>query len=159
MTNTGNPGGEVDAREFLAMVIEPNVRELTGDPTSVQRAWNAVVSLLQFADYLAIDKGTEPHRETANLTAAWPRFGEIYDIGNALKHVNRRSGIRAGLSARYIQTGSGAAFDDGSYFSDGTSFSDAATVLRIEFQGELIDLVHLCEECVVFLRAHSPPAP
>ena len=149
----------MDAREFLARVIEPNVTELTHDPTSVQRAWNAVVSLLQFADYVAIDKGSKPDREAADLIETWPRFAQVRDIGNALKHAERGSGPRTGLSARHVKTGSGAAFSDGSYYSDGSSHSDAETVLRIEFNGEFVDLVHLCEECVVFLRAHSPPAP
>ncbi|WP_271588792.1 hypothetical protein [Bradyrhizobium sp. CCBAU 53415] len=80
----------------------------------------------------------------------------LADIANASKHFVLDRGRRTGLSADHFEIGKGAAFSDGSYFCDGTSFSDIPDVVRVQFRGELIDVLHLCREALAFFRTKVP---
>lgn len=142
-------------KEYLNDICKPNVDDVIRDPTSVRRAWVAVVSLLHFADYLAAHRGRIIADVRAELCSGFPNFQLIEDIGNASKHFKRERGRRKGLSATHIGIGPGAAFSDGTYFSDGTSFADADDVVRVEFRREIIDVVHLCRECLTFLMTKA----
>jgi len=141
--------------EFLEQVCSPNVDEFIAEPTSLRRAWSAVIALFHFEDYLAEARGLgklrKPLRE--EIDREFYNFPAVRDIANASKHfVLRNPGSRRGLSIVDVKIGSAAAFDDGSYFSDGTSFAEHDDVVRLEFRGELIDVVHLCKSCLSYLR-------
>lgn len=128
------------------------MKDLMAEPTSLRRAWAAVVALFHFSDYLAAGRATELELVRAEFYREFPRFKQVRDIANANKHFELGKGAGKGLSARHSQVGPGAAFSDGSYYSDGTSHSDASDVVRVDFRGELVDVVHLCNECLAYLR-------
>ncbi len=86
------------------------------------------------------------------MALLFPAVHSLADIANASKHFKLDRGRRTGLSADHFRIGTGAAFTDGSYFSDGTSFSDMPDIVRVEFQGSQIDVLHLCGEAIAFLR-------
>jgi hypothetical protein len=75
-------------------------------------------------------------------------------LANTAKHfrLDHKRHERIGLSTDDFKVGRGAAFSDGSYYSDGASHSDAIRVIRIEFQGEQIDVLHLCRAAIAFLE-------
>lgn len=147
-------------RQFLAEVCAPSVCELNGEPTSVRRAWLAVVSLFHLSDYLAADCGEALGRVRQRIYDDFPNFRLVRDIANASKHFEVDRGPFSGLSAHHVTTGHGAAFSDGSYYSDGTSHSDAPIVVRVEFNGHIVDIPHLCSECLNYFQRkleESPP--
>lgn len=88
----------------------------------------------------------------AEFYREFPKFKQIRDIANASKHFELDKGTGKGLSARHSEVGPGAAFSDGSYYSDGTSHSDANDVVRVDYRGRLVDVVHLSRECLAYLR-------
>jgi hypothetical protein len=150
-------------REYLDEICEPFVKDFIGSPTSVRHAWAATIALFHFEDYLASAMGlvVKKDREElrAQLEADFPDFSIIRDIANANKHFALNRGRRTGLSTHHIKVGASAAFSDGTYFSDGTSFAEHEDVVRIEFQGEIVDLMHLCERCLVYLRSNISDFP
>ena len=138
-------------KQFLEEICAPTVAELENDPASTRRAWVAVVALFHFCDYLAAARAVRLDGVRAEVLREFPRFAWIEEIANAYKHFERNRG-RTGLSVTHTNVGKRAAFSDGSFFSDGTSFSDANDVVRMEFGGELVDVVHLCVACLAYLR-------
>jgi hypothetical protein len=145
----------VTPRQFLDEICEPGVKELMSEPASLRRAWGAIIALFHFSDYLAASRGTELESVRAEFYREFPTFRQVRDIANASKHFELDKGGRKGMSARHSGVGPGAAFSDGSYYSDGTSHSDARDVVRIDFQGELVDVVHLCGQCLAYLRTKA----
>lgn len=145
-------GKPMTPRRFLDEICEPCIDELNADPTSSRRAWIAVITLLHFCDYEAA--GVTPALATIreDIRRQFPRFQLVEDLGNANKHFLRSRGPRTGLSAQHSAVGPGAAFSNGTYYSDGTSHSDARNVVRVEFGGEVIDIVQLCNECLRYLK-------
>lgn len=140
-------------QQYLEEICEPSVRELLAEPTSVRRAWAAVTALFHFADYFAKHRVRDLAVIRSELLSEFPDFARIQDIANASKHFELNRGSRKGLSARHAAVSRGAAFSDGSYYSDGSTHSDAPDVVRVDFQGEQIDVVNLCRRCLGYLSA------
>jgi hypothetical protein len=146
-------------RIFLDLICRPHVEAFAADPTSSHKEWAAVVALGQFVDYLAAGRGAISRQEVQatrrGLEAAIPQLGLISDVANVNKHVrlDGQKRRRAGLSIHHIGEGKAAAFSDGSFFSDGSSFAEHRDVIRTDFQGEHLDLVHLCTSCLAVLDA------
>src|SRR5882672_9290758 len=144
--------------EYLTQICEPCIIDFVDNPTSLRRAWVATIALLHFEDYLAHHRHADvTHADVLNVRAelirGFPPYDAIQDIGNANKHfVRRHASSRKGLSVQNYRTGPAAAFDDGTYFDDGTSFSDSPDVVRIEFKGEIIDALELCQSCLKYLK-------
>lgn len=111
----------------------------------------AAVALYHFLDCLAVSRNEKLLIIEDQLKIAFPRFQALANIANAAKHFElRRGGLpRRGLAAQHFLIGRGAAFTDGTYFSDGTTFSDAPDVIRIEFRGEIIDVLGLCQAAIL----------
>jgi len=140
-------------RQFLDEIAEPNVKELSTNPTSIRHAWIALASLHHFEDYFAVARGVSIEDARKELERADPNNVELLrHVANSFKHAELDKGRFKGLSVRDVRIGSGAAFSDGSYYSDGTSHSDAPDVVRIEHGGKLIDVPHLCETCLTVFR-------
>ncbi|MCX7364080.1 MAG: hypothetical protein NTV97_19860 [Alphaproteobacteria bacterium] len=138
---------------FLADICEPSVSDLEREPSSLRRAWVAVTALLHFADFLAAERGLSVAAIRIEFYSTYPKFKLVKDIAIASKHfVVTHDGERKGLSVENTKVGASAAFSDGSYFSDGTSFADHRDVVRVEYNAEIIDLVHLCKECLAYLK-------
>jgi hypothetical protein len=138
--------------QFLFEVCEPNYEEFVREPTSFRRAWAAATSLFHVVDCIAVHRGQTVSDVRLELLEQFPALSALADIANAGKHFQLDRGERTGLSADHFRIGSGAAFTDGSYFSDGSSFSDIPDVIRIEYQGSQIDVLHLCGEAIAFFR-------
>ena len=133
---------------YLAEICRPNVTEFTLDPTSVRRAWIAAASLHHFADCVAVHRGGDLAVVRAEIAQRFPQFPALSDVANVTKHFELTRGSRPGLRATDFEVGRGAAFSDGSYYSDGSSHSDARKVVRLQFEGRIIDVHHLCEEAL-----------
>src|SRR6266478_2369805 len=131
-------------REYLEGVCEPNFEDFVREPTSIRKAWASATSLFHFIDCLAIHRGQDPAKIKGEMALQFPALSVLADVANASKHFELNRGVRTGLSANHFRVGTGAAFTDGSYLSDGTSFSDIPDVIRVEFQGSQIDVLHLC---------------
>jgi hypothetical protein len=145
----------VTPRQFLSGICKPNVDDLVAEATSVRQAWNAVVSLLHFADFLAAARAVNLPSIRSEFHTDYPKFKLIEDIANANKHFVLDRGSRKGLSATDMAVGPAAPFTDGTYFDDDTSFTDDPDVVRVEFNGEIIDVVHLCTECLTYLETKA----
>jgi hypothetical protein len=139
-------------REYLDDVCEPNFEDFVREPTSVRKAWASATSLFHFIDCLAIHRGQDVAKIKGEIALQFPTLHALADIANASKHFELNRGERTGLSADHFRVGSGAAFTDGSYFGDGSSFSESPDVIRVEFQGNQIDVLHLCREAITFLK-------
>ena len=139
-------------REYLELVCIPNLDDFIQHPTSFRHAWAATVSLFHFRDYLAADRLEPVGAIASEIERDFPPFKAVADIANASKHFTLDRGTRLGLSATNLKIGRGAAFSDGSYYSDGTSHSDAPDVVRVEFNGEYIDVLHLCRSYLTVLK-------
>lgn len=125
------------------------------EPTSLRRAWVATIALFHFADYVAAARSTSLTSVRSEFYREFPKFKHVRDLANASKHFELDQGIRKGLSSRHSEIGPEAAFSDGSYYSDGTSHSDAGNVVRVKFRGELVDVPHLCRECLSYLQTKT----
>jgi hypothetical protein len=143
-------------REYLKQVCRPILEDFENDPTSIRRAWASATSLLHLVDCLAANSGQKVDQLRPELAVDFPRLPALADVANASKHFVLNRGRRAGLSVDYFEVGSSAAFSDGSYFSDGTSFSDVPDVVRVQFGGELIDVLHLCREAIAYFETKVP---
>lgn len=143
-------------KEYLRDICEPCVAEFAADPTSIRRAWVAVIALLHFEDYLARYRKSKIRPIRDELIRGFGHFQVIEDIGNASKHFEREaSSPRRGLSVRDYRIGKAAAFSDGSYWSDGSSWAESPDVVRIEFNGEIVDVLHLCQACLKYLESKT----
>lgn len=145
-------------KAYLDLICRPHVEALASDPTSPHKAWAAVVSLGQFADYLATHRGISKAAARKDIQSAFLQYDLVSDAGNASKHFeldDPKRTTRLGFSIGHFKVGRSAAFSDGSYFSDGTSFSEHPDVLRVEFQAEQTDLVHLCSACLTVLETKA----
>jgi hypothetical protein len=140
-------------REYLDAVCRPNLDEFVCEPTSIRKAWSAAASLFHFADCLAVYRRQRVVVVRKELSSQLLSFSALADIANAGKHFQLNRGSRAGLSADHFHIASGAAFSDGTYYSDGASHSDAPDVVRLEFQGNQLDVLHLCQEALKFLES------
>jgi hypothetical protein len=140
-------------QEFLDLICRPNVLAFEGEPTSISKAWSAVVALGQFADCYAKDRGITVLTARADIEKEFRRFGLLTDVSVANKHfeVKRKQSGRMGLSIKHQGIGKGAAYSDGTYHSDGTSFAEHPDVVRIDFGSEHVDLLHLCVSCLAAL--------
>lgn len=139
-------------RQFFEEICEPSVKDLINEP-SRRRAWVAIIALFHFSDYLAASRATTLKSVKAEFYSEFPRFELVRDIANASKHFKlNREGSRKGLSVKHTTIGTGAAFSDETNYSDGTSHIDDADVVRVEFRGELIDVIGICKECLEYLR-------
>jgi hypothetical protein len=143
--------------QYLDDVCEPNFEDFAREPTSIRKAWASASSLFHFVDCLAIHQGKDVATVRAAMALQFPAISALADIANATKHFELRRGIRTGLSADNFRIGRGAAFSDGSYFSDGSTFSDSPDVIRVEFNGSQIDVLHLCREAITYLRSQVSP--
>lgn len=143
-------------REYLNQVCQPNLEDFAADPTSIRRAWASATSLLHLVDCLATNSGREVAKLRSEMIAEFPMVAALADVANASKHFVLDRGRRTGLSADHFEIGKASAFSDGSYFSDGTSFSDMPDVVRVQFRGELIDVLHLCREAIAYFGAKVP---
>jgi hypothetical protein len=141
--------------EYLDQICRPSLTEFVREPTSVRRAWASAAALFHFADCLAVHRGQSIGLIRTELDSEFLDFPALADIANASKHFLLDRGSRVGLSAVHFRVGRGAAFSDGSYYSDGSSHSDAPDVIRVEFQGKQIDVLHLCEEALTFLESKA----
>lgn len=140
------------AAEYLTTICQPNVVEFRNQPTSILRAWNALVSLRHVADYIANDRGATLKAVYDELEAECPAYGRLRDIADASKHfVMDQRHRRRGLSVSNLRVGAGVAFSDGSYWSDGASFKGIPDVVRTEFGSEYIDLQHTATEVLSYL--------
>jgi hypothetical protein len=139
--------------EYITIVCEPEVAALVDDPTSVRRAMVAAIVLFHVCDHLGEGDEQKTKATKANIGLAFPQFQGVADIANASKHAVRSSGARKGLSVGDMRVGRAAAFSDGSYYSDGSTHSDAPDVIRVEFNGEQIDVVHLCKRFLAHIQA------
>src|SRR5689334_2575144 len=87
----------MDAKEYLTVVVEENLREYLSHPNDKRRAWNVVVSANSVADYFLVrgSPGTlEPNelgRLKRELFTKEPALDRLNKIGNAFKHVVARS--------------------------------------------------------------------
>ena len=59
-------------RQFLDEIAEPNVKELSANPTSVRHAWIALASLHHFEDYFAVARGLSVEDARSELEKADP---------------------------------------------------------------------------------------
>jgi hypothetical protein len=139
-------------KDYFNTICQPTYEKFIADPTSTLHAWTAVAALFHLRDWLAKDHGVSPSVMQTNLEGGCPQFRAIADIANASKHFELDRGRRKGLSANDFAVGRGAAFSDGSYYSDGSSHSDAPDVLRMEFNGERIDILNLCKQAHGYLK-------
>jgi hypothetical protein len=145
-------------REYLEAICIPSVEEFFREPTALRRAWTAVVALIHFEDYLAAHRGLTEHNKIQlrrELDQGCPPLRFLRDVGNANKHHRLTRGDHLGLSFDHIQVGKSAAFSDGSYFDDGSSFAEHDDVVRVEFEDKIIDLRHLCEECLSYFQTKA----
>ncbi|MDP3552634.1 hypothetical protein [Methylocystis sp.] len=146
----------MNAEKYLEEICRPNFKEFSDDPTSLRRAWSATAALYHFVDYLADQHGMNVSLVKKKIMVVFPRLGALRDVTNAFKHceVELGSSSRLGLRAEHSLIGKGAAFSDGTYFSDGTSFAEVPEVIRVEFNGEFIDLLWLCREVLDLWDKH-----
>ena len=146
----------MDLKTYLTDICHPSVSEFKSSPTSYYRAWVATIALFHFCDWYSKAHNVKLEDVKSKFISDFPHFKAIEDIANANKHFELdRKGNRKGLSAEHFPIGRGAAFSDGSYFSDGSTFSDAPNVIRMEFQGERIDVLHLCKQTLTYLEGKA----
>ena len=146
-------------KQYVDEICRPNVQEFVREPTSVRRAWAACVSLYHFVDYAAADQRMTVKSLSDKFAKGFSDFKKLEAVANASKHFQiDRNGPRKGLSSANFKTGKGAAFSDGTYFSDGTTFTDACDVIRVEFDGEVIDIVSLCRRGLAFIETQMAMA-
>jgi hypothetical protein len=146
-------GHPMTPREYFIDICRPTLEEFRAEPTSLRRAWTAASSLYHLQDWVAQFRGVEVSIVRREFQDGFPEFQALADISNASKHFKLdRDGPRKDLSATDFRVGSGAAFSDDSYFSDGSSFSDMPDVVRVEFAGQLIDVLHLCGQAATYLE-------
>jgi hypothetical protein len=144
----------MDLNGYFSEVCVPAVQEFQDAPCSFFRAWTASVALFHFKDWYLVHLGlTEDPFES--FKAECREFGILREIANANKHfiITRNPTSMKGLTADAAVVDSGCAFSDGSYFSDGSSFSDSAATIVVDFSGNKIDVLHLCNTVFVFLES------
>jgi hypothetical protein len=139
-------------QQYIEQVCQPNFEEFAREPTSIRRAWSAATALFHFIDCLAVQRRQKASTIRNEVQADFPQLQALADIANSSKHFELDRGSRKGLSVENFKVGHGAAFSDGSYFSDGTSFSDVPDVIRIEFEGEQIDVLNLCRQALAHFK-------
>jgi hypothetical protein len=135
---------------YLEVICMPHLHAFEADPTAISKAWSAVVSLGQFADYLAADRNISKGAARKLIEAVFPNFDLVSDIANASKHFelsDPRRTSRPGYSIAHLKIGKSAAFTDGTFFSDGTSWLESTEVVRADFSGDYVDLLYLCRSC------------
>ena len=111
------------------------------------------MALFHLRDWLAKKRGVHEATVHSEFESEFSQFQALADIANASKHFQLdRHGPRKGLSALDFKVAPSSAFSDGSYYSDGTSHSDADDVVRMEFREEIIDVRHLCEAALKYLK-------
>jgi hypothetical protein len=135
----------VTPREYLDIICRPSFEEFRAEPSSIRKAWIAAAALYHFADYFEKSRNEEKATIRKRLADAFPKFQQLADIANASKHLELDRGPRTGLAARHFGIGNRAAFSDGTYFSDGTTLSGAREGIRVEFNGDIIDVLWLSE--------------
>jgi hypothetical protein len=139
-------------KTYFDEICRPALQDFIENPTSLRHAYCAVTNLYHLQDWIARFRGVKISDVREELQRDFPNIQALADIANASKHFELDRGPRKGLRASDLRTGSGAAFDDGTYFDDGTSFANIPDVIRIEFNGDLIDVLHLCKTAAAFLE-------
>jgi hypothetical protein len=140
---------------YLEVICAPHLQAFEADPTAISKAWGAIVSLGQFADYLAADRNITKRAARKLIEAVFPQFDLVSDIANASKHFELSDPTRtsrAGYSIAHLKIGKSAAFSDGTFFSDGTSWVQSTDVVRADFANDYVDLLHLCRSCFASVR-------
>jgi hypothetical protein len=145
---TGDRMTTMTAEQYFKLICKPHFKEFADDPIFLWRAWSAAAALYHFVDYLAHERGMEVEKARVKIQRTFPALEKLRDVTNAFKHceVERGSSSRRNLRADHSRVGKGAAFSDGTYFSDGTSFLEIPDVVRVEFKGEIIDVLSLCRQ-------------
>jgi len=129
-------GGIIDMKPstYLEVICKPHLHAFEADPTAISKAWSAVVSLGQFADYLAADRNISKRAARKLIESVFPKFDLVSDIANASKHFELSDPTRtsrAGYSITHLKIGKSAAFTDGTFFSDGLHGFKAQTLFGL----------------------------
>ena len=143
-------------RQFFDEICVPSVNDFAVEPTSLRRAWVAVIALFHFSDYVAGGSRGTLKAVIKNFCQEFPKYDLAVDLANASKHFELDVGARKGLSVQHLEVGPEAAFTDNTYYDDGTSHSDAGDVIRVKFGNELVDVVHLCASLYLTYPASIP---
>jgi len=104
---------------YLEVICMPLLHAFEADPTEISKASSAVVSLGQFADYLAADRNISKRAARKLIRAVFPQFDLVSDIANASKHfelTDPQKTSRPGYSITHLKIGKSAAFTDGTFF-------------------------------------------
>jgi len=142
----------MSAPDYVSQICKPNVIEFCESPTSVHRAWSALISLYHYKDYIV------GQSEQKRFKSECPGFKLIRAVANAAKHarLDKTHGELSGMAASDVaKIGPGAPFSDGTYYSDGTSHTDDLDVVRLEYKDELIDLRQLCQQAIRYIEIQA----
>jgi hypothetical protein len=143
-----------DLVRYLNEIVEPTVKDLEGEPTSVRKAFLTCVAVFHAIDYLAYP------RKSGNLKKLWREksadFALVDDVAHAFKHVVTRGPNH--LKAREVISRPPAFYGEVAW--DLSRWDDPAGGVTLEGD-RTIDVLDVIRRAVAFLReqATHPPKP
>jgi hypothetical protein len=143
-----NDGAVVrDLERYLVEIVEPTIKELADNRTSIRHTFLACVAVFHAVDYLAYPKKARPLREQFNKESR--AFAIVDDMAHAFKHVVAGNPANPDLTAKEVISRPPGFFDVG--YWDLSRFDDPIGGVTLD-KNRNIDLYEVLLEAVAFLQ-------
>jgi hypothetical protein len=138
-----------DLERYLNEIVEPTIKDLEADRTSVRHTFLACVATFHAVDYLAYPKRKRSRTLREQFNRESPAFAVVDDVAHAFKHVVAGNPASPNLSASEVISRPPVFFDVGHW--DLSSFDDPVGGVTFD-KDRSVDLYDLVVEAAAFLR-------